>query len=225
MIYIYCGGDISKSREAYSAKKKELTEKNFEIIDLTVANLPDLPKWLYESQALFKSEKAYFAENILSVKGNRELLAKFDTKDDSSSIFIWEEKLEERDLKSKFKNTVLTNFKLPENIFKFLDSIFPSNLAVSIDLLHKIKESTDENIIFFMLTKRLRELILAKKSLYDTKLASWQVARLKAQAAQWEEVKVESFYEGLYKIETATKTGNNYFSLIKSLDILFCFYL
>lgn len=224
MIYIFCGEDTGKSRTAFANFKKNTREKTHEVIELSKSSLKEIPQWLYESQSLFASEKVFFTENILSKKENRESIKLFDTKE-GPHIAVWEEALTDRETKRYFKNAFISNFKLPETIFTLLDSIFPSNKKNALTKLQLLKETVEENMLLFMLARHIRDLIMVKKGYADPKKQAWQIDKTKTQAQRWNEDKLVSLYQALFRIEESAKTGNSYYSIFKSLDILFCYYL
>jgi hypothetical protein len=226
MINIILGDDVGESRNEFIKLKEDYKNKGYEIYLLNQFNLLELDKWLYHSESLFSKKKVFFAENLLSQKENKSLLKNYDTLDKEVDFIFWEEKLEEKVARRIFKHAKILSFKLPYNIFKFLDSIYPVNLKMVINYLNSLSGTVDENIILYMLGRRIRDLILIKNNLKpEKKLADWQVFRLKNQAKNWTNDQLISFYDSLYRIETSVKTSKNYYPIKKSLDILFCYYL
>lgn len=226
MIHIILGDDIEESRREFVRLKEEYKNKGYEVFLLNEFNLSELDKWLYQSDSLFSRKKVFFGENLLSQNQGKNLLKKYDTLEKEIDFIFWEEKLEEKTAKKIFKYAKIHLFKLPYTIFKFLDSVYPSNLQLSIHHLNKISQIVNENIILYMLQERLRDLILIKNNLKpEKKLADWQIRKLKTQSRYWQEKELISFYDALYRIEEAIKTGKSYYSIKKSLDILFCYYL
>jgi hypothetical protein len=224
MINIFCGEDVSASRNAFFTFKNEVKGKKIEVINVDATSLKDIPTWLYESQLLFATEKFFFAEGVLSKKENREFIKTFDKKE-SPHIAIWEGGLTEREVKRYFTNVVIKNFKLPESIFTLLDALYPSNKQNALKLMQLLKGSVEENILLFLLQRYVRELILASGNVFDPKKAPWQTGKLKTQAQKWPQEKLITFYEALFRIEANLKSGQSYYPISKSLDILFCFYL
>lgn len=225
MIYLLLGDNVGESRKEFIRLKNEYRKKGYEIFEINGNNIGELDKWLYQSSSLFSQKKVFFGENLLGKKEQKEILKKYDTKEKEINFILWEE-IEERTAKFIFKNAKILAFKLPYNIFKFLDSVYPSNLSATITLLTQISSHIEENIILYMLQKRIRNLILIKNTLQpERKLADWQIYRLKSQARKWRDEQLTSFYDSLYRIEVFAKTSKNYYSIKKALDILFCYYV
>lgn len=226
MIQIILGDHAGESRKEFIKLKEDYKNKNYEIIPLNETVIFELDKWLFQANALFSLKKVFFGENLLSKKEHREIFKKYDVKEKEINFVFWEEKVEERAAKYYFKYAKINSSKLPFNIFKFLDSVYPSNLSSAVSFLNQIAENINENIILYMLQKRIRELILIKNNLKpEKKLADWQLYKLKSQVQKWENNKLTAFYDSLYRIEVFSKTSVNYYSVKKALDILLCYYL
>lgn len=226
MIHIILGDDVGQSRKEFIRLKEDYKEKGYEIFNLDENNISELNKWLFQSSSLFFFKKVFFGESLLSKKEHREIFKKYDIKEKDIDFVFWEEKVEERAAKYYFKYAKIQKNQLPVNIFKFLDSIYPSNLSSAISFLNQISDNINENIILYMLQKRVRELILIKNNFQpEKKLADWQLYKLKSQAQKWDNQKLTAFYDSLYRIEVFSKTSVNYYSVKKALDILFCYYI
>ncbi|OGK17661.1 hypothetical protein A3D80_04405 [Candidatus Roizmanbacteria bacterium RIFCSPHIGHO2_02_FULL_40_13b] len=226
MITLLYGDNTAESRKKYVELRTEYTSQEVEIIELTAQNLPELSTWLYDSNMLFASKKVFFGENLISKKENRELLKKYDTKDAEIDFILWEEDTDDRTVKFVFTNAKVISHKLPTTIFTFLDGIYPGNKKESLFGLNQLTQVVDSNIIVFMLIKRIRELILVEGGKSPDKLASWQVGKLKSQAGKWGTgEKLIKFYDALYRIDVAQKTGSTAYTLKKALDILLIYSL
>lgn len=225
MIYIILGDDISSSRNEFIRLKEEYKNKGYEIFLLNEVNIFELNKWLYYSENLFTKGRVFFGENLLNEK-TIKILSSYDTPKTDINFIFWEEKLEEKEAKKIFKNAKILSFKLPYNIFRFLDSIYPSNLHSAYSYLTKIAGIVDENIILYLLQQRFRDLIIIKGGLRPKKnLAEWQIDKLRNQASKWSQKELISFYEALYRIELSQKTSQSSYSVKKALDILLCYYI
>lgn len=224
MLTIICGSDVAASRQRYRVLI-DFHKSKGEVFNVNKERILELSRWLYDSEALFSENKIFFCENVLGDKNSREELGKFDYKKKNIDIVIWEEKIASSLVKRFFKNAKVEIFDLPHSIFKFLDSIFPSNLADSLSLLKETVRTSEEALVFFVTCKRLRELIILESGREPAGLATWQINKLKSQAARWNRKKLHGFYQGLYRIERQLKTGATSFSAGDMLELLFCYYL
>lgn len=220
MIHVFLGDNVEASRREFIQTKEEYKIKGYEIIPLTTDNLAELDRWLAQSAGLFTEKKVFFGENLLGKKEHKTVLRKYDTLDSSVIIVIWEETLEPRLGKFIFKQAKLHASKLPHNIFQFLDAVWPGNGRPALTLLNAVATTVNEHLLLVMLQKRIRDLILIKQKLKPEKpLAQWQISRLQAQAGKWDEKRLFSFCDALYRIEVLTKTSAGYYSVKKTLDI------
>lgn len=232
MIFLLYGENVAESRNKFVALREEYSAKDYEIIELTPDTLPELDKWLFDTQLLFAPKRAFFGQNLISKKEYREILKKYDNKSVDAHFILWEEDIDDRTAKFSFTNAQITPFKFPQNIFKLLDSLHPGNKKEALQILTSIADLVDENIVFFMIVKRARELILVSEDKQIPKLADWQLGRLKEQARKWTDHPITPspnhllrFYDALYRIEVMNKSGTTTYSLKKALDILLVYSL
>lgn len=229
MITIIHGEDISSSRNYFlNLKKKQKTPISY---DGGKLNITDLVQNI-EGSGLFGDTKTIFIEDFLTKRRKTEKEVKeilnFIIKNYKDANFVlWESKeIQKRDL-FFFRNAQVKIFKLPKNIFLFLDNLRPSNSKKLLNLFYQALESgIKEELILFMLQRQVR-LLLALSDLADlqpieeiTRLAPWQTAKLESQARFFDRQSLENIYRKLYEIERAQKTGGLPLSLSQSIDFL-----
>lgn len=224
MLTIVCGEDSTTSRTYYLSLKNVYIKKNYFINEIKSNEIVEIPKWLGSAQMLFNQKRVFFSENIIkNTKG--KLSAKFTqilTKISKTSfieLIDWEEDTPSRYL--KIKNIgVIKEFKPSETIFKLLDNFYPGNLKKFLRILNIISNSANENFIFIMLSRQVRNLILAKINKLSTSIPSWQKQKLLNQAKFWRLNDLLTFYEALSRLDISTKTSSNPLGLKKAIDIL-----
>ncbi|MFH0979327.1 MAG: hypothetical protein V1803_00015 [Candidatus Roizmanbacteria bacterium] len=229
MLTIICGEDSIASRDYYSNLKKSYQDKVFQIIEIPSSELENIPSWMAESQSLFNQNKIFFTVNInkrLSRKLNLKINKVVEQliKDKTVEVIDWEEEISSRELKFP-KGFIIKEFKPPQNIFKLQDALYPGNLKSFLSILNQLTETVDENFVFIMLIRHLRNLLLVKIGQGNSKLQSWQIAKLKNQVSKWQLDKLINFYDSFHKIDVSQKTSTNPYTLKKSLDILSVYYL
>lgn len=229
MITIIHGEDIVSSRiYLLEEKQKHKDNVSFEGKKVTVTDLAqDI-----QGSGLFSDTKIIFIENFLTrvkktSRDAKEIINFILKNHNSSNIFLWEPKeISKREL-LVFKDAVAKNFKLPQNIFLFLDSLRPNNFTNIISLFHKTLEAgVKEELIFFMIQRQFRLLL----ALNDTnsaqtieeliRLAPWQKGKLERQANLFSQAQLKQIYNSLYKIEIGVKTGKLNLSLEQAIDFL-----
>lgn len=229
MITIIHGDDISESRKHFQDLK--LKYKNFVLLDGGKITITDLVQNV-EGSGLFEDTKAIFIEDLLTKlkktnKESKEILDFIIKNAKSSNFVLWEGKeILKRDL-SLFKDAVVSFFKLPKNIFLFLDNLKPNNAKNLLNLFHQaLGSGIKEELILFM-TQRQMRLLLALSDLGNNgsieelmRLAPWQMEKLERQAKLFSVSDLVSIYKKLYEIEIAQKTGTLSLSLIQAIDFL-----
>lgn len=229
MITIICGEDSISSFNYYQLLKKDFKKKGYQIVDISSSEIENISLWMGEAISLFSDKKVFFTENLnkrLSRKANLKINQIIESliKDKSVEIYSWENEISSRELKFP-KGGVVKEFKPSETIFKLQDALYPGNLKNFLVIFKKLLETVDEHFIFIMLAKYIRNLILAKKGEFDSKLKPWQVQKLKNQAKKWNEEKLINLYDSFYQIDVLEKTSTNPFSLGKSLILLLAYFL
>ena len=228
MLTIVCGEDSVNAYNYFFNLKKQLKEKNYEIYDIEPLNISEITSWRGESDSLFSSKKAFFIQN-LNKKTNKKNSGQLkiinqliNNKD--IEVISYEEATPSRFLKFG-ANAKIKEFKISENIFKFLDACYPTNFKNFVISLNNLKTNTDETFIFIMLSRHIRNLLTIKIDPGSSKLAPWQTAKLKHQASLWQTDKLISFYDSFHKIDLLIKTNGSPYSPCNSLDILSSYYL
>ena len=227
MLTIICGEDTSASRSYFASLKKEYSKKGYEIRDIAYQNIESINLWSSESPSLFGDKKVFFSEKLNKYfrKDNPAFTSQLQkiakTKEiemvDWEDVSLWELKLK--------KIGSVKEFKPNQTIFKLQDALYPGNRQGFISLLESLSENMDENFIFIMLVRYVRNLIIIKEGGMPAKMQSWQTYKLKSQVSHWKTENLVNFYEALFKIEIGLKTGSNPFSIKESLEILACHFL
>lgn len=233
MITILHGDNIAQSRNYFlELKSKQKDAVSFEAGKITITDLIQN----IEGSGLFNDSKALFIEDLLTKlkktdKETKEIL-NFIAKNSKESTFVlWESKeVTKRDL-FLLKDAVVKIFKLPKNIFLFLDNIKPKNSKSLLSLFHQALESgINEDLILFMMQRQIR-LLLAFSSRHPeandignidevSRLAPWQMEKLERQAQLFDVSQLKNIYKKLYEIEIGQKTGGLTLSLTQSIDFL-----
>ncbi len=223
MLVIFCGEDTATSRTKCIEYRDKMKADGFDVRELQDGDVTQLPH-LVGSLGLFYDKKIVFAENILKDKKSREYLKEYQ--DEPVEILIHESNLSERELKFVFPKAKYNSYKFSSSVFTLLDSLTPGKLDTAVNQLQSVMSQDNELLIFYMIKGRLKELILVKSnSLENTKLATWQIGKLKSQAALWDNGKLIRCYDNLYKIEKNAKTSSSVFTVTQALEMLLCFYL
>lgn len=222
-VFVYCGSDIVKSRQFYIDKLTELAASGLEIIHIEGKSV-DI-NWLeinLGSESLFGNKRILAIENLLLQQKSISLsgILKRLGQESTSQVYIWENKEIEASKQKEFPaNFLLNNFKLPNDLFYFLDQIQPLTIGASLNLSEKIRDAVDENYLFLMLARQIRLLLLVKNDAAKS-IPSWQVAKLKKQSQNFTNDQLFNLYRCLRDIDYRQKTSQtvgSYFSDIQFL--------
>jgi DNA polymerase III delta subunit len=228
MITIIHGDDLSSSRNYFldlKQKQKEIISFDGEKITLT-----DLVQNI-EGSSLFGNTKTIFIENLLTKlkktdKTTKEILNFIANNSKESTFILWESKeIGKREL-FIFKEAVVKIFKLPKNIFLFLDNLKPGNFKILLNLFHQsIESGIKEELILFMLQRQIRILLALSdpgNNQIDEvmRLAPWQLGKLEKQAKFFNPEILKKVHKKIYEIEIGQKTGGLSLSLTQAIDFL-----
>jgi DNA polymerase III delta subunit len=228
MITIIHGDDIALSRNYFL----EIKQKQKDVIsyDGSRITITDLVQDI-EGSGLFGDTKTIFIEDLLTKakkkdSGTKEIL-NFIAKNSKESTFVlWESKeISKRELFA-FKEAQVRIFKLPKNIFLFLDNLRPNNSGNLLKLFHQaLGSGIKEELILFMMQRQIRILLALSEQIDDPieeiiRLAPWQMGKLERQAKYFDLASLLKIYKKLYEIECGQKTGSLPLSLTQSIDFL-----
>jgi len=229
MITIIHGDDISSSRNYFYELRQKY--KDFVLFDGNKLTILDLIQNI-EGSTFFGDTKAIFIEEFLTKfkKTNKEHkeMSDFIVKNSKSTTFVlWESKEIPKKELVLFKDSAIKIFKLPKNIFLFLDNLKPNNSKNLLDLFHQaLTSEIKEELILFMMQRQFRILLALSEPCEGEpieeliRLAPWQTNKLEKQAKLFNIEKMKEIYKKLYKIEIGQKTGSLPLSLSQSIDFL-----
>lgn len=217
MITILHGDNYLASRLVLNELKKsvKLDAKSISEADLTQA---------LESTAMFSiDEEPIIIENLLTLprSKNKQKLIDIVIKAEDKQIYLWDKKAITPAVKKQFNKATIKEFKLTKYVYKFLDSIKPDNQLVILKLLHQTLESDAVELTFYLLHRRISQLIQALDDPRELKGAPWQLGSLKNQAKLFTLTQLQNFQKKLLNIDFEIKTGQSTLPLASRLDLLF----
>ena len=225
MITTICGEDSVASRAYLSTLVEQYRTKEYEVQYV----LPDQIEALLLEDAgaisLFGLKKLYVIENLnktLKRKTSGALLEKVKNLS-GVEVVSWEDGVGKREL--KLQTVQIKEFKLPQNVFQMMDACYPHNLKKFLELLHEVMDGQNDIFLYIMLTRHIRNVLFVSLDSPPPALQSWQVGKLKKQAAEWDQTKLLDFYDRLIGLDFLLKTGKNAYSLGRSIEVLAVYFL
>ena len=151
-IFVYCGDYIVSSRKAFLNNLEGFKKDGHEVIKVAGKELsPESLEMLSTPVSLFGEKRALVVEGLLSGQKSKEkeTIIKVVSLLECS-VILWENKSFSKNDQLKYpKNFVFKNFKLPQVIFNFLDSLEPGKTGANLKYLYRVLESVDTTYFFF----------------------------------------------------------------------------
>jgi hypothetical protein len=121
------------------------------------------------------------------------------------------------------KQFEIKEFNIPKQLFIFLDNLKPENYKKLIFLYHELRISEEAEFIFFMIIRQFRILLQLSDNYTNkidevSRMAEWQITKLKLQARQFKNIEILNNYNKLFEMETNYKTGKSGMPLDTSID-------
>jgi len=224
MIILH-GENTVLSRLKLQEKTNEFHQKNNgEIINLSAEqiSLTDLKQAL-DSISLLNDQRLIVLENLFSGRktSHKEKIIDYLKNNQPDNLITWDGKKIDGRTISSF-NAQVISFDIPSSVFKFLDSLIPGNEKNILSLFHQTIKEMPTEMLFFMLAKHWRLLIIAHdlgpQGLKG--MPSWRQTKITEQAQRFKLPKLLLIYEKMLKIDYQQKTGKTPLSLICQLDLL-----
>ncbi len=244
MLTIIHGSDTALSRKYFLDEKQKL--KDAILIEAEKVDLTELAQ-LFEGGGLFGETKYLFIEQLLTKRKKssdfKDILTYLEKNAGENTIFLWEGKELERGTLNALKKAVVRTFKFPQTLFQLLDAILPDNNKTLIKLFHQTIETTEPEMIFFMLIRQIRILLALssfvipvktgiqkrmdprirdddKENIIDEikRIQPWQKGKLEKQARLFEPTHLLDLYDKLFQIEVGQKTGTLNTPLVSAID-------
>lgn len=224
MIKVYHGENQAISRKAYVAEieKAKNSGKETVILEGKKMTLTDLTQCL-QTSSLFKFPRVTFIENLFSLPAGQEKEKMVDlvSAETSSEIVIWESKeLSKTVIEQNRSKAQFFLFKIPDLLFSFLDSLKPGEKKNNLTGLEKVLDNGEPEMVFLMVVRQIRLLILAKDGEKYLTGQSWQKEKLLRQSQLFSGDFLASLYKKLLETDYRQKTSQTLFNLHSSLELL-----
>ncbi len=176
-----------------------------------------------QGNSLFGFDRLIVIEKLFTgqpSKAKQEVID-FFKKEGLENLIVWEDKqIDGRKIASlKAKVEV---FKIKSSLFSFLDAFQPQFQKEKTLLFHQTLNDSPVELVFFLLAKRVAQLIVAKDSQGKSleSMAPWQKKKILDQAEQFSLSQLLWLYRQLLLIESSQKTGRSKLGLDWQVDLL-----
>lgn len=203
MVTIIHGEDVIATQKI----KLEISKK--ELIELENPDATSL-KQAVESNSLFGEEKTVYItgkfENLKDIINSSRV-----------PIYIFSDKTLSNKILSQFPKARVILNKPKGVIFEFLESIRPNNTKNILNLYKKLNDEPE--LVFYMLIRQFRNLIIVSEGSWTAELSPWQKNKLLAQSKYFSLEKLLKIYNNLEKTDYENKTGQTPLELSKNLEL------
>lgn len=223
MITLLHGNQAELSRQELINLKQKARGKEIRILDGRTLDAGTLTQAL-ESASLFGGDTIVIIENLTRYNAKKtklldELAGIISSNAKSTDIILWEDKeLSAVQINRFGKDIQLRLFKSPIVLFQFLDGLKPDSASSILSLFEKAVEKDAAELLFTMIVKRFRHLLIVKDGGTPDGMSPWQSARLTSQAKLFTMDKLVSMYKNLLKIEYSIKSGASPFTMKEHLE-------
>lgn len=179
-----------------------------------------------ESSSLFSGNLAVVIENLFSKLGRKlklieTLATRIQASGETTEIVLWEDKDMGKTVTSGLgPKAKIVQFKISPLIFEFLDSLSPNNQKHLLELSNKFFEQDAPELVFAMLVKRVRQLLVLCDGGVPEGLIGWQAGRLTTQASHFTLDQLLMLYKKLHDIDVSVKSGMTPFTMAEQLELV-----
>jgi hypothetical protein len=223
MITLIHGSDIIASRKYFLTLQASV--KDPVILSNDQLTMTDLAQTL-SGNSLFQETKHIFIEHFFRKKQKAQIqifLSYLFENTSNHSIYLWENREIEKSTLILCKNAQIKEFRLPQSLFVFLESLKPGNGKQLLFLFRKTLETVEVEVLLFMLIRQFRLLLFSSDPSPDfieefKKLADWQKSKIAGQSRLFGKENLVNVYDKLFAIEYGQKTGTLSLPLTESID-------
>lgn len=130
-----------------------------------------------------------------------------------ADILLWEDKPLPLSITKLFPPSSFVLFSHPVLLFRFLDSLAPGKGAELLPLYHDVCKKEPVEVVYTLVLRRIRELLIVKDGGLLESGSPWQVKRLTAQSGFFTIEGLVTLHSTLVDMDIAIKTGSSPFSL------------
>jgi len=231
MLTVICGEDQETARKYLLSIKDSFKKKGYSLMEILVADLPEVYKNSSGVVDLFGQKSVYVVDGLSKQYKGRtktpfKLTVEALSKDKNIHLIDWEAGKSGYVLSTLKKLAgSFQEYKPSKNVFQLLDFCYPGNLTNFLFTLDIVLKTQDQMFVYTLLTRHIKKLLMASGGDFDNKTAPWQRGKLQSQAKMWKIKALVNFYDGLIRIDVATKSGSSTFDIRDSIEILACYFL
>lgn len=221
--YLLHGENLPESRKMFLSLIREARAEGLEILrankkeeklDLNVLSRTQSMLGLAQLVVV----ENFFANNRTALQQIKELFGKLDG---SVKFIFWESKsVSPQTAKALEKILRVQEYKIPKNLFTFLNSVTPRNSKTALKLLQNAKTQNPPDVLVIMLARQVRILYCLLTDPKGIKLPDWQKRNLEVQAKKFTPEQLLTLHHDLLELDRKNKKSQLPEDLGSSLDLL-----
>src|SRR4030042_6905433 len=186
-----------------------------EIIENNKANFQER----INTKSLFREKTVFLLEKISILKKNDFNWIKKNISINDLFLIIYNDGSLGKTIINSFpKDTKVEEYKLPQLLWKFLDSFYPGNIRKSLQLLNKCVKNNPIEFIFSMLSRHMKDLYWVKIEPKGLEYQEWRITKLQNQADKFAKSLLKNIIKEMSEIDLKVKTSKG--ELFPSLDFM-----
>ncbi len=225
MLTLIHGEDTTASRQELTRLREDFTGEvlAFPLEEATPENLAQV----LTSNSLFSVKKLIILENFFTSR--KKPPKDFPKVEDNIDVIAWEGKkltaTQVKVIEQLLPTIKVQEFKQNQVVFQFVESLRPKNQKQMLTLFREYLTVESPEIIFAMITRQFRLLLLAQTNSADgpddyLRLSPWQRAKLAGQAKAFGSKHIQGYLAKLLDIDFKIKTGQSPVDLRTALELL-----
>ncbi len=226
MKFILHGENTGQSRLRLNALRSDALDTEVRFVDGQTADTHEVIE-AFASGSLYYDRIFVICENFLirhkaKVQDLRVLYESIEGNQQNADIIFWEKKDVQPSVLNIFRSFRIEHFPYPKTLFEFLDHLSPSHTVRLLKLYHDTLRSTAPEVVFALMVRRVRELLMVKDNTVPPKISSWQVKKLQEQSKLFSRKELIEWYKELFAIDRAIKTSTTPLSLSEHIESSVC---
>jgi hypothetical protein len=221
MITLIHGENTRKSREKLMELRDLRVHSELRMVDGAKMTLTDCIQET-TSLSMFGEDVYVIIENLGKQAKSRKFFSELCRiiKESTLDIILWEGNKASVSMQKEFAKATIYEYPIPPVIFKLLDAIAPKNQQF-IRLYQQSVTQDAPELVYHMILKRFRELILMKHGIKNEKTQEWQAARLTNQSRLFTMEQLVSMANEFHLLDTSLKNGTLSLPIVQAMRLFF----
>lgn len=168
----------------------------------------------FDPTDFYQAVNSLLGDSLIVVENYLSSTKKIDLSLENIEIVFWDGKELSKTIINQFKSPRVQEFKVPQLVWKFCDSLKPTNGKYLIKLFRETLKTAEAEFIFAMIIRQFRMMLKPQG------LPAWQATKISSQAKIFGEKQLKTIYSELLTIDHELKQGLTPFTLSQKIEML-----